>query len=64
MHKKMLSKTGISETANCPFFKTETETIELIYIECVNVKNLWKVAEDWVRMIYDAHFKIIFGKKQ
>ena len=30
-------------------------------------KNMWKVTEDWVRMIYDAHFKIsdiekIFGE--
>ena len=47
---------GISETPNCLFRKTET--IERIYIECDNVKDLWKVSEDWVRMIYDAHFKI------
>ena len=54
----MLFKMGISETANWPFFKTETETIEHIYIEFDNVQNMWKVTEDWVRMIYDAHFKI------
>ena len=58
---------GISETPHCLFCKTEKETIEHIYIECDNVKNLWKVTEDCVRMINDAHFKIsdiekIFGE--
>ena len=41
--------------------------MENIYIECDNAKNMRKVTEDWVRMIYDAHFKIsdiekIFGE--
>ena len=52
MHYKLLLKMGISGTLNCLFCKTETETIELMYIECDNVKNIWKVTEDWVRMIY------------
>ena len=67
VHNKLPNKIGISETPSCLFCKTETETIEHIYIECDIVKNLWKVTEDLVRMIYDAHFKIsdiekIFGE--
>ena len=50
---------GISEIPNCLFCKSETETLEHICIECDNAKNLWKVIGDWVRMIYDAHFKIL-----
>ena len=59
MHNKLLFKMGILvlETQNCLFCKTET--IEHIYIECDNTKSLWKVTENWVRMIYDAHFKIL-----
>ena len=43
VHNKLLFKMGISETHNCLFCKTETETIEHIYIECDKVKILWKV---------------------
>ena len=58
VYNKLLFTMGISETPN---FQTERETIEHICIECDNV------TEDWVRMIYDAHFKTsdiekIFGE--
>ena len=58
---------GISETPNCLFCKIETEAIAHNCTKCDNVNNLWKVTEDWARMIYDAHFKIsdiekIFGE--
>ena len=67
MHNKPIFRMGILETPNCLFCKTKTETIEHIYIECDNVKSLWRVTEDWVRIVFDAHFKIsdiekIFGE--
>ena len=57
VHNKLLSIIGVLETPNCLFCKSETKTIEHIYIECDNVNNLWMVTEDWVRIIYYAHFK-------
>ena len=40
VHSKLLFKMGISETPNCLFCKTETESIEDIYIECDNVNSV------------------------
>ena len=40
---------GISETLHCPFSNHIEESIELAYIECENVKGLWKAIENWVR---------------
>ena len=28
----------------------------IVYVK--NVKDLWKITENWVRLIYDFHFKI------
>ena len=66
VHNKLLFKMGISETPNCPFCNHIVESIEHAYIECENVKGLWKATENKVRLIYDSHFKIadiekIFG---
>ena len=64
VHNKL--KMGISETPNCLFCKIDKESIEHAYIECENVKGLWKATEDCVRLIDDSDFKIsdidkIFG---
>ena len=68
VHNKLRFEMGISETPNCLFCKIDTESIEHAYIECENVKGVWKATDDWVRLIYDSHFKMsdiekIFGDK-
>ena len=57
VHNKLLFKMGISETPNFFFCKIEIESIEQAYIKCENIKKLGKVIEDWVKSIYDSHFK-------
>ena len=57
---------GISGTPNCPFCNHIVESIEHAYVECENVKGLWKATENWVRLFYVSHFEIadiekIFG---
>ena len=49
---------GISETLICPFCNHIVESIEHAYIECENIKGLWKATENWVRLIYDSRFEI------
>ena len=60
---------GISETPNCLYCNT-IETIEHVFIECRNVRQLWQRTEKWVRLLHNPPFKIsdtglqIFGEKQ
>ena len=54
---------GISETSNCPVCNHIVESIEHAYIEYENVKSLWKATGNWVRLIYDSHFKIAYIEK-
>ena len=66
MYNKLLFKRGISETSNCPFCNHIVESIEHAYIECENVKGLWRATVNWIRLIYDSNIKIadiekIFG---
>ena len=47
---------------------SDTETIEHVYIECVNARQLWRDTEHWLRILRYPHFKIsdtekVFGKK-
>ena len=53
---------GISETAKYLFSKICIETIKHVYIDCENVRSLWKATEDWVRLIHGYHFKIGFWR--
>ena len=43
---------------NCPFFENCIGTIECVYIECINIRSLWKATEDWVRRGHYCHIKI------
>ena len=61
----MLKKMKISDSELCHFCN-ETETIEHVYIECLNSSRLWTNTVAWVRDIHDPHFIIsdfekIFG---
>ena len=40
VYNRLLCKTGISETSNC-LYSHNTETIEHVYIECINARHLW-----------------------
>ena len=67
VHNKLLHKMGISETPNCLFCDIP-ETIEHIYLECVNAIQLWSKTENWIKNLGYHHFKIsdiekIFGEK-
>ena len=58
---------GISETPNC-LYCNNTETIERVYIECLNVRELWQNTEYWVTLLHYPQFKIsdtqeLFGEK-
>ena len=62
---KLLKKMKISDSELCHFCN-ETETIEHVYIECLNSSRLWTNTVAWVRDIHDPHFIIsdfekIFG---
>ena len=47
---------GILETPDCLF--RITKTIEHTSTDYHNARNLWKVTEDFVMMMYDTHIKI------
>ena len=40
----------ISENPNC-LYCNNTETIEHIYIECIDARQLWQDNENWARML-------------
>ena len=67
VHNKLLFQMGISTTPNC-LFCDELETIEHVYLECPNVIELWREAENWVKSFQNPHFKLsdnenFFGDK-
>ena len=58
---------GISETPNC-IYSNNTDTIEHVYIECFNARQLWQDIENWVRLLHYPQFEIsdtekLFGEK-
>ena len=66
VNNRLLKKMGIIEDENCLFCKDHVETIEHIYLSCVNTIRIWNDVLTWVRRIYDPHFMIsdhekIFG---
>ena len=67
VHNKLLHNMGISETPNC-LYCNNLETIEHVYIECANVRQLWSDTENWLRNLHYTHFKIsdfekLFGER-
>ena len=57
---------GLTEHDKCLFCKDNIETIDHIYLDCKNVKQLWYETENWIKTIHDCHFKLadvmkIFG---
>ena len=53
---------GISETHDCIKCNI-VEAIEHVYIECDNFRKLWNTTENWVRTMYNPHFKIPDSEK-
>ena len=57
---------GLTEHDKCLFCKDNIETIDHIYLDCKNVKQLWYETENWIKTIHGCHFKLadvmkIFG---
>ena len=59
---KVQYKMGISETPHC-LYCNNTETIEHVYIECVNARQLWQDIENWVRILHCPQFIISYTEK-
>lgn len=57
----------IISSPNCTFCKGDTETIEHLFYECFEVKNLWRKLEEWVQTKFGLFVSfdiqsILFGK--
>ena len=63
VHNKLLKNMNIVDSDICLYCNEHIETIEHIYLQCSNVKRLWKDTTSWVRNIYDQHFMISDHKK-
>ena len=66
VNNQLLKRMNIVESENCLFCGQGPETIEHIYLLCVNTADLWRETTAWIRKIYDHHFIIsdhekIFG---
>ena len=49
---------GIVSSDKCLYCNALMETIEHIYIQCENTRQLWNDTEKWLMEIYGSHFKI------
>ena len=58
VNNQLLKRMNIVESENCLFCGQCPETIEHIYLLCVNAADLWRETTTWIRNIYGHHFII------